>query len=334
MNAYINMEDVPQKIEEARYKLPKDILDIFCNWLERNNYSYGTITKYGKLIKRILKSDGRKTMIYPSKIKNFLGIKTNTYYQGSTKKFIQFLSEEHNIEVSLIYPRMVKSRKETYPLTREEIGLLINSMPDDDRLYRFRLLTELIAKTGMRVSEAIGLRVKNIDFVTWVRDKEKPGRLLLTETKNNVMRSIPVSKELMKKLSDQCKDLDEVGYTRKKDSFVFDFGYYFFIRNCKRKQRKAKEDSTIFCYDESIWDIKYVEKSTSYFRIILRKISKKVLNKDVNPHLLRHSYASYLDSKGVRPSIIQRLLGHKSLATTSGYLHPSEEEMATGIIND
>ena len=54
---------------------------------------------------------------------------------------------------------------------------------------------------------------------------------------------------------------------------------------------------------------------------------KKVLGKPTHIHVLRHSYASHLDSQGVRPSIIQRLLGHRNLETTSNYLHPSDEEI-------
>lgn len=52
---------------------------------------------------------------------------------------------------------------------------------------------------------------------------------------------------------------------------------------------------------------------------------------DITPHKLRHSLATHLASRGVPLHIIQRLLGHKNVATTSRYLHAAPGDLRDAL---
>jgi site-specific recombinase XerD len=55
--------------------------------------------------------------------------------------------------------------------------------------------------------------------------------------------------------------------------------------------------------------------------IFKNALEKSGVKKTASIHTLRHSFATHMLEQGVSLPIIQQLLGHKSLKTTSGYLH-------------
>jgi len=69
-------------------------------------------------------------------------------------------------------------------------------------------------------------------------------------------------------------------------------------------------------------NIKYLPLKIQRRKIQRRitQLSKKVLGRPITFHTLRHGFANYMmNDKGVSPAILQSLLGHSNLSTTSVY---------------
>jgi site-specific recombinase XerD len=63
-------------------------------------------------------------------------------------------------------------------------------------------------------------------------------------------------------------------------------------------------------------------------RIFYKAVARAGLPDKGGIHSLRHSFATHLLEAGVEITVVQRLLGHSSLATTSTYLHVRQERLA------
>ena len=69
-----------------------------------------------------------------------------------------------------------------------------------------------------------------------------------------------------------------------------------------------------------------------YVRAFIKRYTKRAgINKRVHPHCLRHSFATDLlhDSKNIR--LVQKALGHASLATTMIYTHIADDQLESAL---
>lgn len=69
--------------------------------------------------------------------------------------------------------------------------------------------------------------------------------------------------------------------------------------------------------------------SEQSIRLMIKKYTKSAeIERNITPHMFRHSMATYLIEEGVDISCVQQILGHSSINTTQIYIHVAAKKQA------
>ncbi|TDR20466.1 integron integrase [Marinicella litoralis] len=203
-------------------------------------------------------------------------------------------------------------------LSTQEVSTVMDCMPDN--IYCWILKT--IYGCGLRLKEALNLRIKDIDFAY--------NRMVIWDSKSLSDRSLPLPQKMIptyRKLTNANKILHE-------QDLKGGFGSVQMPRALARKYPNAdKEFKWQFLFmmnqvskDPNSGKIRrhHVLPST-FSRNLKQAVIKSGVNKKITAHTFRHSYATHLLQAGTDIRTIQELLGHKSLETTMIYTHVVRE---------
>ena len=176
------------------------------------------------------------------------------------------------------------NKGQTYPaeiLTQEEVGMLFKSCSSKAPTgIRNRALLTILYRSGLRVSEALALALKDID--------RKACTVRVLHGKGDKARLTGIDPHSFAAI-DRWID--------------------------KRKELGLGRRSRLFCTLEGKpIDTSYVR------HLMKRLATKAGIEKRVHAHGLRHTLAAELAAERKPMNVIQAQLGHGSLATTSRYL--------------
>jgi integrase/recombinase XerD len=171
-------------------------------------------------------------------------------------------------------------------LTRNEVEALLEDADVRDPLgLRDRAILELMYATGVRISELVNLRVRDLDLEE---------RLVRVVGKGSKERIVPFGGVALDAVSTY---LNESRPTLAQASGRTAGGTLFLGRRGRSLTRKGA------------WDI------------VRRHVLSAGIQKRVTPHTLRHTFATHLLQGGADIAAVQEMLGHADISTTQIYTH-------------
>lgn len=182
------------------------------------------------------------------------------------------------------------------------------------------LVLQLLYGCGLRVSEGLRLRVKDVDFensCVWVRDCKggKDRCLALPENLRDMLKRQVRQSRIMFE-----EDVEVYGESRVYVDEAMD-------RKGQGKYSRSWEWFWVFPTALRGVDPRDGEEKRHHIlegavsKWLKAAVEKAGIERRVTAHVLRHSFATHLLQSGVDLRSIQELLGHENVTTTEVYMH-------------
>ena len=173
-------------------------------------------------------------------------------------------------------------------LSTEEVELLLDQPKDIDlKGTRDKAMLEFAYATGMKVTEIIDLNIDDVDF----------NNSTVTCHSGKKERTIPLGSLAEKALKEYTEQARPILIKNEKNKSLF------VNMNGSRLTRQG------------FWKI------VKYYK------EKAHINKEITPHVLRHSFAAHLLQNGADLKSIQAMLGHADISSTQVYAQFETNEL-------
>jgi integrase/recombinase XerD len=210
---------------------------------------------------------------------------------AAIRMFYRFLVRERIIRddpTSLIdSPKLWKKIPETLSVNEVE-ALLSQPSLHTAQGIRDKAILEILYATGMRVSEAVNLKVDDLNLEVG---------FLRCIGKGNKERVIPLGKKA-------------IGAVSK------------YLSSVRPELLKKKTSDRLF-----LSRLGSQISRQSFWKLIKRYAKDARIKKPMKPHIMRHSFATHLLEHGADLRSVQEMLGHSNIATTQIYTHINKDRL-------
>ena len=274
----------------------KKLLDIVREKIRVKHYSYSTERTYVHWIKQYIFFHNKRHPIELEKrdIEQFLTKlavkdKVSSGTQNQAFSALLFLYREVlGLDMSEwnIQALRAKERKHIpVVLTKDEVRKILLHISEE-----YSLITHLMYGCGLRMSEALNLRIKDIDFGF--------DKVYIWDSKSLKDRTVPLPQTLKAKLVEQAQKVKELH----EEDLKVGYGSVYIPYALSKKYPKAKYDTKwqyLFPMKNLSYDPRTKEQRRHHLhpqtlgRNIKEAAQKAGLNKRVTSHIFRHSYATH-----------------------------------------
>ncbi|MCE5178535.1 MAG: site-specific tyrosine recombinase XerD [Porphyromonadaceae bacterium] len=179
-------------------------------------------------------------------------------------------------------------------LSVEEVDAILAAIDlSTDEGTRNYAIIETLYSCGLRISELIGLRFSDLFL--------EEG-FIRVEGKGSKQRLVPISNVAIQKIKNWLSCRSQIIIKKGNEDIVFVSG-----------RGKAISRVTVFHY-------------------IKQYAGAAGIQKNISPHVFRHSFATHLLERGANIRVIQEMLGHEKITTTEIYTHLDRSFLRQEII--
>lgn len=296
--------------------------DIFLERMRLRHYAYNTEKSYREWIRRFILYTGVKSPLTakPEHVKRFLTYlamerKVTASTQNQAFNALLFLYREVLGQEFGDFRNTIRAKQSTripVVLTKEEIKQVFSHLSG-----KYGLMLKLIYASGIRVSECVRLRIKDLDFGNQ--------SLIVRSGKGDKDRVTLLPEFLRSPLKTHLKTVKAMHDQDRANGH----GAVYLPEALERKYSNAGREwgwQYVFPTDKLAVDPSGIVRRHHINQQALQRAMKAALRKTniakaASVHTLRHSFATHLLEGGYDIRTVQDLLGHKDVSTTMIYTH-------------
>ena len=215
---------------------------------------------------------------------------------ATLRSFYSYLEKENKIELNPTVTVEAPKIEKKIPtiLTSDEIEVLLSQPKTDDlKGIRDKAMLEFAYATGMRVSEIININMKDVNLVD-----------------SYVVCNEGYSKRIVPLGKISTAALEE------------------YLEEARPHLIKHEDDEPLFV---NLMGTRLTRQG--FWKIIKFYKEQANIDKDITPHVLRHSFATHLLENGADMRAVQSMLGHADISSTQIYLKVMEDTI-NQVYND